>query len=791
MFSTLITMLSMCMLAGFANTVSAARRGARWAITMTGAGLLAGGAWVLLVQPNGTVTLTTQGGATTSTSIPVVSVAVSPGSQDENTWSDPSAPSNIGPGTADTADETAMLQVIGWDREPVTGTVTVRVIAYHVGGITKVGCIWDGGTEVFNTSPVAATFDYSDWSPYVVARWKYRIYQFVVDTSELTFSGGRRLTKLWFRTYATDGQNRVASIELDARQGTITPTETKYVALTTNSPSNGNDGSAAHPWATLDYALDTIADGGWIYLVDAGNYTQTRRSSFRDDARHVRVTTSLPKTTQTITVNGESVDIQVPQVQIRGDGGGVRPRMKRLWYSGVTLYTTSFGGYDAGYDTGSCHIVVDDCFVTGAGRAINAAGPAGSFPWISQYADGTNHDDFWSFTNSRAYDVVYGLFNQRSDVLNCTIEHISYIPFGFTTRLVYNVFVDDFVSADWIANESPDPFPIGSGDAASVADNNTLGFAGALSGSIDNSTTTITLASATGSGGFPLPGAGGSVEGYPYFLKIQSEYVKVTARSGTTLTVQRGQRSTSEVSHADGTAVYSQDAIAHPDVVHELGGLENRIIFGLRTGSNVLATMFRSEMLVGDSGSRKDLLRINCEMNCNSVNGNDGGVHSDQTGPSRHIVYDNVYNPRNPWDFILDGGTHNQNYSATNCYFIDCGLHWRNAVPWILGIQTFAAAPPSGVTHTGDYQPADGFQPQTCTVSVSGGVVTWTASGWPDRSRAQLYITDSSYGAITHVDEIATSGTYDDSANAGTGRHYYIREENDGTGEKKYSNVGS
>ena len=65
-----------------------------------------------------------------------------------------------------------------------------------------------------------------------------------------------------------------------------------------------------------------------------------------------------------------------------------------------------------------------------------------------------------------------------------------------------------------------------------------------LNGSINNSTTSVVVASATG-----MPGVGN------FRIIVDSEIMKVTARSGTTLTVVRAQEGTAAASHADLAAV--------------------------------------------------------------------------------------------------------------------------------------------------------------------------------------------------------------------------------------------
>ncbi len=161
------------------------------------------------------------------------------------------------------------------------------------------------------------------------------------------------------------------------------------------------------------------------------------------------------------------------------------------------------------------------------------------------------------------------------------------------------------------------------------------------------------------------------------------------------------------------------------------------------------------------------------------------------------MIWHNVWNPTNPWDFVNPEPT-KPNFSATDEYYIDCGLHWRNFLPWVLGISgvNIGSPLPGGITVTGSYEPTKGLQPETCpltaTAQPTGILYTWTASGWSSRSRAQLYV----YNTLTQElvfqwNEIETAGSRLWTAEIGVSYTALVREENDGSGEKKYGQAVS
>ncbi len=690
--------------------------------------------------------------------LPLVAVTLIPGSTDENTWSDPTLIANSGPGEHAASDETATIQIVDVERRPIHGSYTISVQAHHVSGMTRVRGILDNGTSVYQTTPVAG-FDTSDFNAAVLSRWQNGIFTFIFNTADITFSASTRLCKVWFCTDAVDGQNRQVSIEFVAHQNAIAPTETKYVSLTTNSPSDlTGDGSAAHPWASLDYARTHVADGGTIKCVDAGNYPLTRAVSFLANERWITITT----------------DLDQDEVQIRGDGGLMTPKVQRLWFSGITLYRSSFAQFDGG-DSGNSKIVMENCLVTSDGRQYAATGPNNG-AWIS-----LGQNDYWWFIDTTAYDMVWGLTAERCKLINCVIDKLSGLPFSSEPDLLFNVVVSDF-NADYL-NDSPDPTPIG----ANPAD-----YTSTLNGGIDASQTTLVVTSTSGTGG--PDGTASLPSSYPYYLHINSETVKVTGRTSTTLTIVRAQRSTSAATHSNGAAITSLDATFHRDVCHYgYHGVEHKVAYGLRTTDDVSATMFRIEALHGPDGYFLDMLWQNCEMDGVVDGTNSGGVHSDQNGLHTNVVWDNVWNPTNAWDFVNSEPT-KPNFSASNVYMIRCGFHWRNFLAWVLPLSGVNTGPalPAGVTLVDCYEPPEGLQPETCPLTAedveTGITYIWSASGWSSRSRAQLYVYNTLTQALVFtLSEIPVSGGY-----LWTGAEYgvaytaLVREENDGSGEKKY-----
>ncbi len=657
-----------------------------------------------------------------------------------------------------------MLQTVDVDRRPVHGVYTVPAVAYHVSGMIKVGFSLNNGPEVFQLTPVDG-MDTSDFNDDVVGNWQGAVFDATFDTAALDFSDGPMLlVQVAIRTYAVDGLNRVQTINYLACENAVAPTETKYVSITTNSPSNSNDGSAAHPWLTLDYARTNIADGGTIKCVDAGNYTMTRAVSFRANEKYITITT----------------DLDQDEVVIVGDGGNLTPKVQWLSFVGVTISTTSFAQFDGG-DGGNSRIWMDNVLATGAWQD-NTTGP-GNHAWIA-----LGQGDYWWFTGCTAYNTVWGLSAPNGKLINCLIDKLSGVPFQIP-ELIFNTVVSNF-NPNYL-NDSPNPTPIGSNPSAQGS---AFGYVGALNGGINDSVLTMVVASATGTGGFPLPGAGGSIESYPYYLQIDSEIIKVTSRTTTTLTIERAQRSTSPASHSNAAVIYSLDPVYHRDICHYgYHGVEHRIAYGMRTADDVSATMFRIEALPSPDGYFLDLLWLNCEMDGEVDATNSGGVHSDMNGQNTNVIWHNVWNPTNPWEFTFPSNG-NPWFSATDVYFIDCGLHYRNFLPWVLGISNVGtgALPPAGVTITDGYEPAKGLQPlaapMTATLEPTGIRFTWTPSGWPDRDRADFRI----YNTITQELEVeftfvSTSGDYlYTDAEEGVPYAGLIIESNTGSGEIRY-----
>ncbi len=716
----------------------------------------------------------------------VMAVAVLPGSESEGSWSTTSAPSNAGAGEHPASAYTSIIQFVGVERDPFNGIKIFKFVAGHASGMIKVGFRLDGGTIVYNTTPVDGP-DKSVFVDDVSSRWEQMVYEVSVNTADIDFTDGpiRRL-QLEAITYAIDGQNRVFTVILEAHENTVAPSETKYVALTTNSPDDDNPGTYEEPWATLDYALDQIADGGRIELIDAGDYYQGSRGSFRDNERFIVVTTSLPTVTQTITVNGVDQDIEVPQVSF---SGVTTPRIGRLWYEGVTRNCTS-GDFIAYIGGEVCKIVQKNCFWTGAGRQLNA-----TEPYINQVRPiALGGGDSWWFIGTRCYDTVWGLFSQNAHMIDCIISKISFVPWGYGVPLNYNTKLDDFNSNDWLPDPTTSPFPFGA-NAGYEGDPTALGYRGTTVGGYGTSETDITVTSTSSTAsGFPLPGASGSLEGYPYFMKWGStEYIRVNGRTGTVLHTTRGYNVTGQFvgasSHSDGEGIWSIGAIPHPDVIHDLNGMDNYCTYALRLGTNVNATMFRLEILAG-GGIRQNLLYANCELRNvypTSV------VHSDINGINNHTVFWNVWNPHNPWDFVYPfAGSGRPDFVGSAVYFIKCGLHYLNALPWLVGVTHLSALPPSGVYVQDCYEPPEGLQTDTCPLTAAdettGIRFTWTASGWSSRDHTSLFI----YNAATL--ELVVEAIYQSASgnflftDAQYGVEYIALtyEYNDGSGEIKY-----
>ena len=80
-----------------------------------------------------------------------------------------------------------------------------------------------------------------------------------------------------------------------------------------------------------------------------------------------------------------------------------------------------------------------------------------------------------------------------------------------------------------------------------------------LVGNVNASQTTIEVRSATG---FPLS---------DFILRIDTEELLVTSRSGTTLTVQRGVNATTAASHASGVSVVRDEVVLTTPIVHPIG----------------------------------------------------------------------------------------------------------------------------------------------------------------------------------------------------------------------------
>lgn len=196
-------------------------------------------------------------------------------------------------------------------------------------------------------------------------------------------------------------------------------TQTLYCS---QSGSDLGDGSLGNPFGpNLDPALDAIADGGEIVLLDPGVYTS-------DPGRTPRTNTYWT------TVRGDSANART-DYQIEVPGGlatGFEPGFTKIKFQHVQLNLDTFASFAMGAGN---MLWLNDIEWTFRDWFLEIIGQL--FPFI-QYSTPAHH----YITESRAYDCLYGFLG--ADLCrNCAVEKCSAQAYTWT-RLIVNCTMKDF-----------------------------------------------------------------------------------------------------------------------------------------------------------------------------------------------------------------------------------------------------------------------------------------------------------------------------------------------------------
>ena len=337
----------------------------------------------------------------TQTDVPV---QITPGSG----YSGPAPqPAAIGSGYGSDANAIAQWDVIPY--QTFSGTFNVGVVAFHINAIDHVEFSVNGGAVGNATKMILDP--------------QTNVVEYTAQLNAADFTEGQT-AEVRAVAYPTVGVPKVLPSLFLYADPNNTPSPTIYAS---QNGSNTGDGSAANPFgANLDFALDSVADGGTIVITQPGTYTINDGTGRLDRAntRWITVEAGPGLTNRDITI-------------ISPTDGQVVSRIGLMHWVNVGFDFSQMSQYAP--DPGQS-VWFDGCYWTANGWQ-NTDRPSPIATWSGSFAP-----DHSYATNCYAYNDVYGI--TVGDICrNCTADTISGLPFGGSSLLV-NATVSNF-NGNW------------------------------------------------------------------------------------------------------------------------------------------------------------------------------------------------------------------------------------------------------------------------------------------------------------------------------------------------------